>query len=75
MIMCKKCGTPNEESTKFCVNCGASLVKQYPRKYDTAKHKNPYTNIIKMILLFLGIFLAFFSAVFYSRRKREHNRD
>lgn len=25
MISCPSCGTPNDESTRFCVNCGTSL--------------------------------------------------
>ena len=25
-MFCPKCGTPNDEGSKFCANCGAALI-------------------------------------------------
>ena len=37
MVYCTKCGTQNEEDTKFCVNCGAALhpEKKEEKRGDT----------------------------------------
>jgi len=39
MVYCSKCGTDNEEDTKFCVKCGAELspergMRRRPEKRD-----------------------------------------
>ena len=34
MIYCTQCGYPNDESKKFCTNCGSALIKSIPKVSD-----------------------------------------
>jgi hypothetical protein len=37
LVYCSKCGTNNEEDTKYCINCGASLDPSAPREIRREK--------------------------------------
>lgn len=55
-MKCTKCGTMNDESAKFCDNCGAPLATRKQRK--PKRNKFMYALVLLAVLLGLGFGLG-----------------
>ena len=55
-MKCTKCGTTNDESAKFCDNCGAPLATRTQRK--PKRNKVMYAIVLLAMLLGLGFGLG-----------------
>lgn len=60
-MKCPKCGTPNQNGSKFCKGCGAELNAPIPEQNFFKKHKNEVIigGLIVVIILLLTCVLVF----------------
>lgn len=69
VMYCIKCGSALENHARFCTNCGAQIINDYPKKKNRTSKK-------QIVVLITAIFLAvcFFATYFYVKNIENHNK-
>lgn len=58
MVLCPHCGTENEESSKFCQNCGQEITNIPADEKSSTEKPSTLLIVLGYVLSILGIFSA-----------------
>ncbi|NYB52324.1 MAG: zinc-ribbon domain-containing protein [Methanobacteriaceae archaeon] len=56
MVKCPHCGTENEESSKFCRNCGQEITLKRASENEISEKPSTLLIVLGYVLSILGIF-------------------